>query len=787
MSEPGSHSDEISRRSLLKLMTLASPLLIAPVPNLAETYSEAPPRKVKPYLGHPRLFYNNGSLERLRRVLSPETEAGASLRRKGEKLLRANFYPESVAEIGGGQQANYITPATQVADMGLTLGLLFHLTGDRKYASKLRDALLYYGHYVRWAGPELIHRIPPWHSELDTATFGLGYSCGYDALHDFLSEPDRKTIGDTMVRLAVEPTLDDWISPGKRIQSLDCMGHNWWGVCVSGAGLCALALLGDNPHAQSWIEAIDAGYVQWFAYDGNVLQNRVRTFEPSGPSYESVSYTNYGVSKYLEYRFAWQNTFPGRKPPRIEPLEHLAEFFLQTLYPTSSGYFTVNFNDSGLETDSSATILLLIACGLGSPAAARYIEFVTSTNQDTLFSLLRQFPAPAPQISPPLSCIYPEMGWAIFRSSWERDATLLAAKSGYTWNHAHADAGSFMLFHHGKPLIIDSGTCKYSRPEYTTYYRASRAHNVILFNNQGQPPEDLSLGCKFSGRMHSLIDGIGLRYVYADATGPMAGWFTRNYRHWIWIGNLILILDDVRAHTAGEMTWLLHFQGESTTDKDGFVRLKNGEAEAAVKMLYPAARTNTEMGLAPYDPDKKIPYVVFHPGKAAQSRLFVTAVCLDPSSIPAFDVEDNQNYLHVRVTHNHSLEELIVNRRAIATPGTQCINFDGFTTDAYFVHLQRPAPKSPVERFFVVNGSYLRKGKRSQLESLSKRNVCWKAGESLIVFSDVGPSPIEIGAAHKPKAIYWNQQKVKAPYNRSRAVVSFALTRENASNRSMKD
>ena len=47
----------------------------------------------------------------------------------------------------------------------------------------------------------------------------------------------------------------------------------------------------------------------------------------------------------------------------------------------------------------------------------------------------------------------------MLRSSWENDATLLAMKSGYTWNHAHADAGSFILFKQGEPLIIDSGTC----------------------------------------------------------------------------------------------------------------------------------------------------------------------------------------------------------------------------------------------------------------------------------------------------------------------------------------
>jgi hypothetical protein len=763
----------MSRRSLLKLMALAGPAVFAFDSESPEMQSQTLPRTSAPsHSIRPRLFYNTASIERLGHVFAPETVAGISLRQKGEVLLRAEFYPENVAEIGGGQAANYGTPATQVADMGLTLGLLFHLTSDPRYASKLRDALLYYGNYVRWAGPELSHRSPPWHSELDTTTFGFGYSCGYDALHGFLSEADRRIIADTMFRLAVGPTLDDWILPGKRIHSLDSMGHNWWGVCVSGAGLCALALLGDDPRAPSWIAAIDAGYVQWFAYPGNVLQNRARTFEPSGPSYEGVAYTNYGVSEYLQYRFAWQNTFPGLKPAKIEPLEHLAEYFLQTLYPTSSGFLNINFGDGSLESDSSATILLLIACGLGTPAATRYLEFVKSASQSTLFSLLRQFPRPAPQSDPPLSCIYPEMGWAVLRSSWERDATLFAVKSGYTWNHAHADAGSFVLFHRGQPLIIDSGTCTYSRPEYTTYYRTSRAHNVILFNGQGQPSDDISLGCKFPGRTHTLIDGPGLRYLYADATGPMARWFTRNYRHCIWIGDLILIIDDVRAHAPGEMDWLLHFQGESAAGNDGFVNLKNGQAEAAVKMLHPAAAIGTEIGLADHDPDKKIPYLVFHPDGAAQSRQFITVVCLDPSSIPLFDVADDPNYLHVRIQRQNAFEELIVSRRAMSTAGTMCINAAGFTTDAYFIHLQRPASGDPVRQFFVADGSYLRQAGQSQMESLSKQSVCWTADESLRMFSNAGPLPIQIGMAHSPRAVYWNGQKVAATYSHSGKFVS---------------
>lgn len=767
-------SEELNRRTLMKLVAAVAGGLLGPaLLSSAEQGSSPLAQRVHHPAGRPRLFYNASTLRQIKRMLAADATANAALRKHGETLLKAEFIPESVAEIGGGQQANYGTPANQIADMGLTLGLLFHLTAKKEYAEKLRNALLYYGSYARWWGPELAQRVPPWHSVLETAQFGLGCSAGYDALRDELNEADRTAIAGIMVRLAIDPILNDWILPGKRIHSLDSMGHNWWGVCVSGAGLCALALLGDDARAQAWIDAVDAGYLEWFSYQGNLLQNRMRTFESSGPSYEGVNYTNYGVSQYLHYRLAWQNTFPNRKAARIVPLENIAKYFLQTLYPTSTGFLTVNFEDAPPAADVTETLLLLAACGFQNPDAGRYLDLVRTAPQGTLLTILHQFPRPLAHGSAPTSSIYPHMGWATMRSSWKDDATLLAMKSGYTWNHAHADAGSFILYKQGKPLIIDSGTCKYSRPEYRTYYRLSRAHNVILFDGQGQPEQDVGLGCKFPGQMHGLIDGHGLKYVCADATGPMARWFTRNYRHWIWSGDLILIIDDVHAHTAGQFDWLLHFEEIYTSDSNG-IRLKNGNAEALVKMLHPATKLRENTGLADHDPDRKIPYLALSPETTSQSMQFVAAICLNPHAPPKFDVIKERDYLGICIQNGAGVEELYLSLRAISTPGTQDIQIGEWTTDAYLLHLSRASAETPVERFFIVDGSYLRRGDRSQLESLSKLNACWCPRDPLLVFSDNESSPFQIGAEATPRAVDWNGRTVRTTYDKGKRLVALA-------------
>ena len=68
------------------------------------------------------------------------------------------------------------------------------------------------------------------------------------------------------------------------------------------------------------------------------------------------------------------------------------------------------------------------------------------------------------------SQLFSDFGWATMRTSWEKDATMLAVKSGHTWNHSHADANSFILFHKGVDIIKDAGNCWYPKPEYRNYF-----------------------------------------------------------------------------------------------------------------------------------------------------------------------------------------------------------------------------------------------------------------------------------------------------------------------------
>jgi putative intracellular protease/amidase len=256
----------------------------------------------------------------------------------------------------------------------------------------------------------------------------------------------------------------------------------------------------------------------------------------------------------------------------------------------------------------------------------------------------------------------------------------------------------------------------------------------------------------------------------------MASFFSRNYRHWLWNGDVILIIDDVRAHTAGQMDWLLHYDGDYVTNADGSVRLKNGAAEAVVKVLCPHTKMREDTGLADHDPDKKVTYLAFSADAPERSQQFITAVCLDTAALPKFELLQGENYIGVRVETRDAVEETYLNLHAVNSPGTLVMRIGDWSTDAYMLHLKHAETNgSAVERYFVGDGSYLRNKDQSVLESLSKLTACWSPGDSLEIFSDTASPSIQIGAEHTPASVKWNGNVVAARYDQQRKIVSLRI------------
>ncbi|MGH9666068.1 MAG: hypothetical protein ACRD9L_16715, partial [Bryobacteraceae bacterium] len=261
-----------------------------------------------------------------------------------------------------------------------------------------------------------------------------------------------------------------------------------------------------------------------------------------------------------------------------------------------------------------------------------------------------------------------------------------------------------------------------------------------LFNGQGEPQRDHYRAVKFPGRLHSLIDKLGVKYIYADATGPMARYLVRNYRHWLWVDDAILIFDDLESHEDGVFDWLLHYEG-TAAQEGSRVALTNGSARARIQFLEPADLEARELqGLAEHDPDRKIPYLAFRTRQPARVQKFITAILPYPAdaSQGAATVQSapaGENSLGVRIERGSMVTDVYLNLQADGRRMHQNSNtaIAGWETDAYLLGWTRPRERvddpQAVSRFFVSCASYLRREGRIYLDSLSKVEAVWQPGK----------------------------------------------------------
>lgn len=648
------------------------------------------------------------------------------------------------------------------------MALAYQMTGDRKYFDKLRSMLLDIAKVKSWANAEMMARNPQWRSELQMAHRSFQIALAYDAVYNDLSAKDRKTIADGVYRLCVEPLLGDWILEPTRIHSLNSMGHNWWTSCVGMGAVLALAISNENADAAKAAETAVELLPEWFDFAGDVIQRKPRTFDRDGGMYESINYASFGITEALLLRLAWLNSHPGATLEDIPQMSQLADFFCHVAYPRTGQLHSINFGDSHKNVTGESSMLLAYAMGATDPATLWYATQIEPGQHREGFPVT--FPmgflytpdlskAPA-EPALPKSKIWNDFGWATMRDSWDKDATMLAVKSGMTWNHSHADANSLILFHKGVDIIKDAGNCSYGKPEYRNYFFQSDAHNVVKFNGKGQPTYQQYHGTMLPGSLHSLLDGGDIRYVMANGTGPMSDQLERNFRHFLWIGDVILVIDDIRAHEPGNFEWLWH-PGGDVKKRGGDLEITSGESSVVIRPLYPQT-------LAPSNFVHDYPELLYwdvidapHESLQHTEQYYslklpqhtdrvkgVTAIILKDSvaqrQLPSIEKREGKDWIGLRINDGGRITDLYINQLADGRLMhlNSWIEADGWSTDAYMLAVTYDEGTDPARTadLFIGHGSALRRGDDVRFSSLSKLNVVSRRdGDAIDLYVDGQP------------------------------------------------
>lgn len=685
-------------------------------------------------MSHPSLIFTPQRVAEAKRAVQADTAAAAGWR---QILAEADRQLQGRGDI---RKAEY--PA-----------LAYLMTGDKRYADLTRDILLEAAHARSWENGEMMARRPAWRSELQMAHRAFQGAVAYDAVYNQLTPAERKEIAKGLWRVAGEPLTGDWVMEPARIHCLNSMGHNWFTSCAGMGGILAIALSEEIPEAARAARTIVEMLPEWFDFAGDVLQHKPRTFDRRGAGmYESINYASFGITQALLLRLAWLNSHPGQPLEDIPQMHRLGEFFAHVCYPRTGMLYSLNFGDSHKNVTGESAVMLARAMGAKVPELEWYLAQITpgqhregypqSTPLGLLYTPRGKEASTSPEL--PKSHIWPDFGWATMRSSWDKDATMLAVKSGMTWNHAHADANSMILFHKGVDIIKDAGNCSYGLPQYRGYFFQTEAHNVVKFNGKGQSTYQQYHGALLPGSVSAMIDGGAVKYVLADGTGPMSEHLRRNFRHFLWIDNVIYVIDDLSSHAPGQFEWLWHPGGEAK--KQGYdLNVTNGDASVAIRPIYPRPLAYSgyvhdypddlwwETVEAPHESLKSTEeYWSFHLPAVTDRIKAVTAIILKDSvaqkELPRMERRDGKDWIGLRVTDKGRVTDIYINSLADGQLMhlNSWIEADGWVTDAYMLAVTYPEGTDPAkaDRKFICHGSSLRRGEGDvYFSSLSKLNL----------------------------------------------------------------
>jgi hypothetical protein len=697
---------------------------------------------------------------------------------------------------------------------GLLLGLVYRMTGEEKFAKKLKELLFSYTSRGTWEGATLLKRKPAWNAGLGTSHTSYDIAIGYDCIYEYLSESERKTLAKDIVKLGVTPAIGDWFDPAKNMHTYDTMGHNWWSACVYMAGLTSLAVRDEIPKASQWAKDIQESAIEWINYTGSVLQNKPTTFDQDGGFYESINYASYASSQYLLFLNAYSNVWPKEPIYKSPVLDKIGDFFINTTYFVEDGKdMAVNFGDSGLTATGDRIVRLLWNLGYKNEDYQYYMNHVSNgENRDSSSAealiLNPDFQSVEDGFSKsrPTSKLYKDMGWATMRNSWDDNATMLAVKSGFTWNHAHADAGSYILFHNGKNLIIDSGTASYLSPLFTGYYCQSEAHNVVMFDGQGQNRNDPYFGNVNPGSLHNLVEGDNFKYLLANATGPYSHILARNYRNFIWVGDVILVIDDLLAFEPGKFEWYLHYNGESKLKGGIDLTIQDEDAKVRVRPLFPNTfppggerphdfpehMTLTEkIGYGDHHPDEEKPFWSISHFEEKTRTKFISAIILEndenKNALPVITRDETKDYLKVSITQKGETTEVYFNLLADGRlkHRNSLINIEGWETDAYITVLKFYAGVDKtdinnINELFIGHGSYLRRNGQVLMHALSKYTALVEdfGEQPNVTFQGQPNATVNLYTPKSMSILKLNNIDKKGDYNASKNTIKL-LIRDN--------
>ncbi len=233
-----------------------------------------PPGKILETLraGHPRLIGSPSDFERIRLAVKTDATLGSwwakmaaeATNQLAAKLVRYDI-PDGLRLLG---------VSRRVVERSYLLGMAWQLTGDRRYADRVRENL------------DAAAGFPDWNPRhfLDTAEMAHGFAIGLDWCGDAWTPAQRTALKQALVEKALKPALEVYRRAPEK-GGWPRARHNWNQVCNGGIAMGALAVADESPELAG--ELIAAAVAS--------LPLAMAEYGPDGAWSEGPGYWNYAT------------------------------------------------------------------------------------------------------------------------------------------------------------------------------------------------------------------------------------------------------------------------------------------------------------------------------------------------------------------------------------------------------------------------------------------------------------------------------------------------------------
>ncbi len=516
------------RKFLILALGLAMPLGAAE--QTLDPISRADFKKLRP---HPRLILSDEGLKEMKEALPLDAALAGKLeilRKAGEEILAA---PASERVLKG---PRLLSVSREVVRRLYSLGLLYRLSGEERYAARARQEMLAVARFSDWN---------PSHF-LDVAEMSHGLALGYDWFLPALSKEERRTIRQALVEKGLKPGLPLYATDEWQVSS----EHNWNQVCNGGLGLAALALADEEPELAH-----------------KILKNALRLFPNALKSYgsdggwaEGPAYWDYATRYTCYFQAGLESALGGDfGMSRFEGLRKAGDFHMHASGP---GRRTFNYAD-GKEHLSSSQAMFYLAGRYQRPIYAAINQWEFEDKDASAQSLIWHPRGPAADLEQePKDAFFKGVNVAFFRSRWADNHALYAGFKGgdNAANHAHLDIGSFVLDADNIRWGVDLGADDYNLPGFWDkgeggqrwqYYRVnSQSHNILTLDGKDQKVEAQAPITAFASRPELAFAVADMGAAYPKASSARRGLAMLDRAQ-------VLVQDEITLKEDGGLRWAM--------------------------------------------------------------------------------------------------------------------------------------------------------------------------------------------------------------------------------------